>query len=154
MNRKTPEKGFTLIELLVVIAVIGILASVVLASLNTSRGRASDAAVKTAMNTIRSQAELYYLSQTPNGYSVNGSPVTSCTSGIFADAVIASARAQIAAQALSTATISCATNTTGNKWAVSVSQLKSSGTSWCIDSSGSSGVRTASTSGTTQGTCI
>lgn len=37
------NKGFTLIELLVVIAIIGVLASTVLASLNTARTKARDA---------------------------------------------------------------------------------------------------------------
>lgn len=36
------QKGFTLIELLVVIAIVGILSSVVLASLQTSKEKHSD----------------------------------------------------------------------------------------------------------------
>ncbi len=57
---KKYSKGFTLIELLVVIAIIGILSSVVLASLNTARSKGSDAAIKSNISNARSQAELFY----------------------------------------------------------------------------------------------
>ncbi len=60
MMKQTHTRGFTLIELLVVIAIIGILASVVLASLNTARDKGSDAAVKSNLNGMRAQAELFY----------------------------------------------------------------------------------------------
>src|SRR3989344_2337204 len=52
--------GFTLIELLVVIAIISILASVVLASLNTAREKSRDAKRISDVNQIRIALELYF----------------------------------------------------------------------------------------------
>lgn len=65
---QTSSRGFTLIELLVVIAIIGVLSSVVLASLNTARLRARDSAVKTG---ARQFATLMHLEHTETGSYAN-----------------------------------------------------------------------------------
>ena len=57
---KNTKKGFTLIELLVVIAIIGILSSVVLASLNTARQKSRDAKRVADIKQIQVALELYF----------------------------------------------------------------------------------------------
>lgn len=54
------SRGFTLIELLVVIAIIGILSSVVLASLNTARTKGQDATRISNVKSLETALELYY----------------------------------------------------------------------------------------------
>jgi prepilin-type N-terminal cleavage/methylation domain-containing protein len=65
---KNTNRGFTLIELLVVIAIIGILASVVLVSLNSARSKGKDARVISDVNQLRTQLETDY---TGSSYSNN-----------------------------------------------------------------------------------
>ena len=54
------NKGFTLIELLVVIAIIGLLSSVVLASLNSARVKARDARRTADIKQLQTAFELYF----------------------------------------------------------------------------------------------
>lgn len=140
MKKTYLQRGFTLIELLVVIAIIGILSSVVLASLNTARNKGADTAVKSNMASIRTQAELWY---TDNGSKYNttvGTALTSCAGGIFGDPVISNAISQITAQSVAPV---CNTTADGQKWAISVSALKGAATTWCVDNSGWAKIGTA-----------
>ena len=57
---KNTKKGFTLIELLVVIAIIGILSSVVLASLSTARQKSRDAKRISDLGQVQLALELYF----------------------------------------------------------------------------------------------
>ncbi|MEA2701609.1 MAG: hypothetical protein QOE22_318 [Candidatus Parcubacteria bacterium] len=52
LSREKSKRAFTLIELLVVISIIGLLSSIVLASLNTARNKGRDAAIKLEMREL------------------------------------------------------------------------------------------------------
>lgn len=60
MTTAQNKKGFTLIELLVVIAIIGILAGIVLTSLDTARKKGRDARRIADINQLKLALELYY----------------------------------------------------------------------------------------------
>ena len=151
------NKGFTLIELLVVIAIIGILSSVVLASLNTARGKGADTAIKQQLATIRPQAEIYYDTNGSYGATVatttTGTSGAACAStGLFADTTIQNQLKGVSSNAgtasvagVSGARVIC--GSTGTAWTVAA-VLKSDATQmWCVDSSGASKQITVASTG-------
>lgn len=75
------KKGFTLIELLVVIAIIGVLASIVLAAMSTTRDKADNAVIQSNLTHARAQIAMYY--DTSNqSYEINNLTNSVCINGI------------------------------------------------------------------------
>ena len=108
------KKGFTLIELLVVIAIIGILASIVLVSLNDARNKGYDTQIKSDMAQIRNQMEMCF--------DDSGGTYVGCIASITVPAKPA-----------------CSSSYAGNEaaaaWAYA-GELCATAQYWCIDSSG------------------
>lgn len=146
MNKKTSSKGFTLIELLVVIAIIAVLSSIVIASLRSARIKASDNAIKAAMTSLRSQAEIYWVSN--NNFGVNIG-VCDGGGGLFDDPKIEEVETYIEANNAIGATISCQTSPDGEHYAFGVSLLHGGGT-WCVDNSSWFNTGTVQANGTCQ----
>jgi type IV pilus assembly protein PilA len=152
---KKLQQGFTLIELLVVIAIIGILAAVVIGSLNDARQGGQNASAQQSVANIRSQAELVYNS---NGYSYD----TVCSDAKI-DILLDGATKAVGGTAYTAAThgISTYVATNGSTVAartaachdsaiayVAVSPLADGTNFWCVDSTGASKqVATAPASG-------
>jgi type II secretion system protein G len=92
LNKKMSwrDKGFTLIELLVVIAIIGILASIVLVSLNSAREKARVARVKADLHQLRNAIGMLEIDTNLHPNKISVSPcvqdpevyLNSCAAGI------------------------------------------------------------------------
>ena len=139
---KKSNRGFTLIDLLVVIAIIGILSSVVLASLNTARSKGSDAAIKADLNNIRAQAELYY-DNSSNSYGTFASAACDASpAAVFNDQNVKQALAHAISQSgqSGTSASNCVSNNTS--WAAAVTLKSANTTAWCVDSTGQSKQKT------------
>jgi len=166
------NKGFTLIELLVVIAIIGVLASVVLAAVNSARTKGSDSAIKANLAGARAQAELFYDNNSfsyNNGTAAtnlchaNGSVGTPAVKGInqnvLAAAQVFNSTATITINATGTTSNATTTGAANGKcnsssvgWAAEVAL--SSGGFWCVDGNGTSKYNaTAGLSGNSDVTC-
>src|ERR1700753_2956966 len=77
-HRAHGQEGFPLIELLVVILIIGILAAVAIPAFLGQKSKASDANVKSDINTAQNAEETYATSSAGNGY-VAASPTSNTT---------------------------------------------------------------------------
>jgi len=129
------NKGFTLIELLVVIAIIGILSSVVLASLSGARAKAKVAAVQSVLSSMRSQAEIGVV----NGKYINDICASDASEGSLKTLIDSLNKTSSKVQ-----TIRCVADDNdtaeGNdirKWAV---EVKIYDKYYCADSSGYAGL--------------
>jgi prepilin-type N-terminal cleavage/methylation domain-containing protein len=125
MNKQ--EKGFTLIELLVVIAIIGILSSIVLASLNSARGKGQDASASGSISSTRAEAEIMF--------DDDGSYSNVCTTGSDV-VVLISAAVDANGQ-----DFSCVNN--DDEWRTSIIMKEDTAKAFCADSTGFAGKVTA-----------
>lgn len=130
------QAGFTLIELLVVIAIIGLLSSVVLASLNSARNKGADAAIKSQLKSLQSQAEIIYDNAVPNSYEgvcEDANVILQVTAAGNAGGATTIAFADATASAHDTTAV-C--HDSSDNYAIEVPLKTTNAQSWCVDSNG------------------
>ncbi len=150
------NRGFTLIELLVVIAIIGILSSVVLASLNTARAKGSDAAIKADIAGIRAAAEVFYDTSGnygPVGAYYNATCGAAGQPSSVSDDPTVQKQIDDAIVKNGNVEVICAGDST---WYVIASPLKTDpANAWCVDNSGNSmQITTATFDANTDADCV
>ena len=138
MKKINLKKGFTLIELLVVVAIIGILASVVLASLNSASFKGKDAAIESELSSLRAQAEIFSNGGSYNNLFTGNNTWASTDSGT-----------QAILTGINNQTTTHTAGSSASAWAAQA-QLTSDTTKYfCVDSTGAARIDTVMAAGIT-----
>jgi len=66
MRNRSQKRAFTLIEILIVVVILGILAAIVVPQFTDAASTAEDNTVKSTLQTVRSQIELYKFKNSGN----------------------------------------------------------------------------------------
>ncbi len=149
---KKNTRGFTLIELLVVIAIIGILASVVLVSLNSARQKGKDARVISDVQQMRTWLESAY---NGTGYPINATNAN-CTTAAQSNGNATFANCIVSPDSVATALNTDAQGQSTYGLFISVAntsayavrgKLLSTGGYFCIDSTGATNQNDSGTNG-------
>ncbi len=132
--KKKNTFGFTLIEILTVIMIIGILASVILVSMDTARKRAADTTIQNQIGQLRSLAEALYTFEEQYKDFIDASLSTATDDGVRFDRV----RKEI--QRVSGGNFELKYPTNHEEYCMYAPLVRETGKVYCVDSSGDAAV--------------